>query len=235
MTGWAGAAALMGVALAGTATAQEFRGAEISTELLAFGEGDDMTSSNYRGSLEMGVFGGIGVQADLSFYDLEDGDTVRNVTLHGIYNAFGLATVGGFYARETVDGTDAEVLGVEAARSFGPLDAQAYLGFGDSEGEGITLFGFDGAVEVMPGIAVTASAAAADLEAGGINRLSVGGEYRFGARGPALYAEAGRLGGEGSGFGDGSGFVGLGARLAIGPNQGTTFGSRGLFEVLGSF
>jgi hypothetical protein len=30
-------------------------------------------------------------------------------------------------------------------------------------------------------------------------------------------------------------FIGLGGRIAIGPNRGTTFESRGLFEVLGSF
>lgn len=234
MTRLAGAAALLGVALAGPATAQEFMGAELSAELLTFSEGDDTTSTNYRGSVEVGAFGGFGVQADLSFYDFEDVDTVRSATVHALYDAFEFATLGAFYSRDSVDDSSTDLFGVEAGRSFGPAGVEGYVGFGDTDGEGFTLFGFDGAVDVTPSISVTASGATLDLEGGGITRLSIGGEYRFGATGPAVYAELGRLG-AGDDEGDSTGFVGLGARLALGPNQGTTFESRGLFEVLGSF
>ena len=232
----AGAALLTCAALGSAASAQEFRGAEVSAELLTFTKGDDLTSNNYRGSVEFGLFGGFGVQADLSFYDFEDGDTVRSVTVHGLYDAFDLATVGAFYSQETVDETDTAVFGVEAGRSFGAAEVEGYLGRGDADGEGFTTFGFDAAYEVTPTISVTASGAAVDLEGGGVSRLSVGGEFRFGEQGPAVYAEIGRLSAsDDAGLGDSAGFLGVGARLSLGQNRGTSFESRGLFDVLGSF
>lgn len=232
----AGAAALTGAAWAGAAAAQEFKGAELSAEILAFTEGDDLTANNYRGSVEFGALSAFGVAADLSFYDLEDGDTVRNVTLHVLYDAFQFATMGGFYARDSVDGEGASLLGLEAGRSFGPTGVEGYVALGDADGEGFVTFGFDGAFDITRTISLTASGAAIDIDGGGVSRLSVGGEYRFGETGPAVYAEIGRLGiSDGTGFGDSTQFVGIGGRIAIGPNQGTTFESRGLYEVLGSF
>ena len=62
-----GAAALLLTTLGTGAMAQSFKGAEISGEILTFSEGDDVTANNYRGSLEFGVSGPFGVQADLNF------------------------------------------------------------------------------------------------------------------------------------------------------------------------
>lgn len=231
-----GATALLLVAMATGASAQSFKGAEISGELLTFSEGEDFTANNYRGSLEFGVFGPFGVQADLSFYDLEDADTVRNTTLHLTYDALALATVGAFYARDSVDGEAATMWGLEAGKSAGPFGGEAYLGFGDDEGDGFRAFGFDGAVDIGGRFSLTASAAALDGDGGGLSRLSAGAEWRWGDNGPAVYAEVGRLSVGADGFdSESTRFIGLGGRIAIGPNRGTTFESRGLFEVLGSF
>ena len=233
----AGAVALLGAAWAGGVTAQEFKGAEVSAELLAFSDGDDIVANNYRGSVEFGIMGTFGVAADLSFYDFEDGDGVRNVTLHALYDAFSFGTVGGFYARDSSeDGDPLNIFGVEGGTSFGQAGVEGYLGFGEEEDERFTIFGFDGAYDVTPAISVIASGAAVDIEGGGLSRLSIGGEYRFGDTGPAVYAEVGRVSvGDDAGFGDSTRFIGFGGRIAIGPNQGTTFESRGLTEILGSF
>lgn len=233
----ASAAALLSVAWAGGAMAQDFKGAEVSAELLTFNDGDEVLANNYRGSVEFGVMGTFGVAADLSFYDFEEGDSVRNITLHVLYDAFAFGTVGGFYARDSEEGFDpSNVFGVEGGTSFGQAGVEAYLGFGERNDEGFTIFGFDGAYDVTPAISITASGAAVDIDGGGLSRLSVGGEYRFGDRGPAVYAEVGRVSvGEDTGLGESRGFIGFGGRIAIGPNRGTTFESRGLNEVLGSF
>lgn len=231
-----GAVALVAAAWADWAAAQEFKGAELSAELLAFSEGEDATSTNYRGSVEFGVLDAFGLAADLSFYDFGDGDGARNVTLHALYDAFSFATVGAFYARDSSDEASVDLFGIEAGRSFGAAGVEGYVGVGEEGDESFTTFGFDGAYDVTRDISITASGAAVDLEGGGISRLSVGGEYRFGATGPALYADVGRLGvDDDAGLGESTGFIGVGGRIAIGPNQGTTFESRGLFEVLGSF
>jgi hypothetical protein len=72
----------------------------------------------------------------------------------------------------------------------------------------------------------------ADMDA---TRLAVGGAYRFGDGGPSLFGQIGRLSVVDGVDDSAETFVTLGAKLAIGPNQGTTFGSRGLFEVLSGF
>lgn len=224
---------------AGPAAAQDFRGAEVSVEALTFDRDDAGTFSNYRGSAEMGLMGGFAVAADLSLYDFGDGDDgIRNLTLHGLTDALPVATLGLFYARDSGDDADADAFGVEAARSFGGLGVEGYLGLGDEDGEDFRLAGFDGSFGLGSSVALTGSGAYLDADGGDVGRLSVGGEYRFaGGRGPALYAEIGRLGAEdeASGVEDGSTFLGIGARIAIGPNGGTTFGSRGLGEVVGGF
>lgn len=230
------ATALLLVTMGTEASAQSFKGAEISGEILTFSEGEDFTANNYRGSLEFGVVGPFGVQADLSFYDLEDAETVRNTTLHLTYDALEFATVGAFYARDSVDGSDASLWGAEAGRSLGPAGGEVYVGFGDNEGADFRAFGFDGAVDLGGRFSLTASAASIHFDEGNINRLSAGAEWRWGDNGPAIYAEVGRLNATADGLGTASAdFIGLGGRIAIGPNRGTTFESRGLFEVLGSF
>ena len=52
-----------------------------------------------------------------------------------------------------------------------------------------------------------------------------------------FYAEIGRVSVEddGGSFGPSTNYIGLGARLAIGPNSGTTFDSHGLSELITGF
>ncbi len=223
--------------LAQAAHAQDFRGAELSVEARAADRDDSDTFSNYRGSAELG-FGVVGVAADLAAYDFGDGDDgIRNLTLHGLTDALPFATVGLFYARDASDDSASDTFGVEAARSFGGLGVEGYLGFGDEDGADYRVAGFDGSFGVGSAFALTGSGALLDADDGDVGRLSVGGEFRFaGGRGPALYAEVGRIGEDDAlGEDDGSTFLGVGARIALGRNGGTTFGSRGLGEVVGGF
>jgi hypothetical protein len=232
----AGAALLMGVAFAGASSAQEFKGAELSAELLAYSGGDESLSNNYRGSVEFGAFGAFGVQADLAFTNFEDTDAFRNVTVHATYDALSLGTVGAFYSRDSIGESTATLWGVEAGASFGSAGGEGYLGFGDLDDEGVLAFGFDGRLDVTPSISVLASGAGLNADGSGFGRLALGGEYRFGGDGPAVYAAIGRLSSElDDGSKDSASFLGIGARLSIGPQGGTTFGQRGYSEILGSF
>jgi hypothetical protein len=230
------AAGLAAMLLSGAAGAQEFKGAELSAEALFFTEGDEVTSTTYRGSVEVGVFGAFGVAADLNFYDFGESDGIRNYTIHAIYDAFSVATVGAFYAQDSVDDATATSFGVEAGRSFGSAGVEGYLGFVDDEAVDYRILGADGAFDISRSLSLTGSAAYLSTDDAGANRLSVGGEYRFG-NGPAVYAEIGRLAidEEIGGFGESRTFIGIGARLAIGPNRGTTFESRGVYETIAGF
>lgn len=216
------------------AVAQEFRGAELSAEVLGFSEDDGpINQTTYRGSLEGGI-GPFGVAADLSFYAL-DGDDVRGLTLHVIYDGLDVATLGAFYARETIDGEAADTIGLEAARSFGALDAQGYVAFSEDDAVDVRLFGLDGRVDLSSSLSLTGQADLLDGDGGAFSRVAVGGEYRL-ASGPAFYAEVGRLGSSDDDLGDSSNtFFGIGARIAIGPRGGTTFDPRGAVETLSGF
>lgn len=231
------AAGLAAILLSGTAQAQEFKGAEISVEALAFTEADDVVSTTYRGSAEMAVYGGFGVAADLNFYDFGDSDGIRNLTVHAIYDAFEFATVGAFYAFDSSEGETVSTYGIEGGRSFGSAGVEGYLGLVDAEAEAFRVLGADGTYDVTDSISLTGSAAFLLADEGQASRLSAGGEYRFGGTGPALYAEIGRLSisDEVEDLGASATFVGVGARIAVGPNRGTTFESRGVYEAIAGF
>lgn len=229
------AALLAAFPVAGLAQAQEFRGAEISGEVLAYTDDSELGETTYRGSLEFGVLGGFGVQADLAFHDARTIDFgSRAFTLHASYDAFGVGTIGAFYARDTVEGSgaaperDVALYGLEGAKALGGAAVEGYAGIFSGDGMEGQAFGLEGGYDLTGAITLTGSAAfvSGDVEA---SRLSIGGQYRFG-QGPAVFAEVGRL--DGSAEEDAAAFVTLGARLAIGPNDGTTFGGRGLYEVL---
>jgi hypothetical protein len=232
-------AILAATVAAGTATAQEFKGAEVSAEILGYTEDSDLGETTYRGSLEFGVFDAFGIQADLAFHDSRTVDLgARTATIHAVYDALAFATVGLFYSNDEVDagGIDgsASLYGFEAGRSFGTAGGEAYFGFLDSEGDDGQVVGVEGTYDVTRNISVTGSAdfLFADTDA---TRLAVGGAYRFGDGGPSVFGNIGRLSVDDGAGDDSQTFVTLGAKLAIGPNQGTTFGSRGLFEILSGF
>ena len=230
------AVALAGVAWTGVASAQEFRGAEVSAEVLSYTDEGDIAQTTYRGSLEFGVFGGFGIAADLSFYNFGDDDKVRDGTLHFLYDAMAVATVGGFYSHESYDDGSTDSFGFEAERNMGSAGIEGYLGFADDQGTDYRFAGIDASYEVTPNISVLGSAALIDGNEVGSSRLSIGGEYRFGD-GPAVYAQVGRINIDFDGAAEDSNetFVGVGARIAVGPNRGTTFESRGLSEALSGF
>ncbi len=237
MNTFVGLAVLAGFTIAGAASAQEFKGAEVAVEVLGYENDDDLTSTSYRAGVEFGIYGGFGAAADLSFQNFGDDEGVRSFTLHGLYDALDLATVGAFVARDSIDGADATSFGIEAGRSFGSAGVEGFIGIGDDEGADYRFAGVEGTFDITPAVALNGSLAALDADGGGLSRIALGGEYRFGNTGPAVYAEIGRISVEddAGSFGDSSNYVGLGARLAIGPNSGTTFDSRGLSELITGF
>lgn len=225
------AVALAGAAWAGTASAQDFRGMELSAEVLSFTDDGDIGQTAYRGSLEFGVFGAFGVAADLSFYDFAGDDGVTNANLHAFYEVSDATAVGLFYGRESYgEDATADAIGVEGLYGFGYARLEGSLGFVDDEVEDFWVAGFDGTYDFTPNISLIGGASLIQAEESSQNRISLGGEYRFG-NGPAVYGEVGRVGFED----EGATYIGLGARIGLGRNGGTTFDSRGYSEELSGF
>lgn len=222
-------AALAG-GIAGQAAAQGFEGAEISAETLAYSDENDFGSTTYSGGLEFGVGGGIGIGADLSYYGFDAlGLDARNATLHGIYAINPITDIGLFVSQDSFDGRDTESYGIEGLASFGGTTVEGYLGQLDGDLADGTMIGVTGSISLFGGFSANVGFDQANLD-DKVNRLSIGGEYQFGL-GPVLYAEYGKVD-------DGSldeTYLSIGARLSIGPNQGTTFSSRSIFEIVPGF
>ena len=207
--------------------AQGFEGAQISAETLAFAEDSDFGSTTYSGGLQFGIAGGIGVGADLSYYGFRTlGLDARNATVHGIYTLNPATTAGLFIGQDSQNGVTADIYGIEGQGSFGGTTIEGYLAQIDGDGGSGTLVGVSGSLTLGQALALSGSFGQADLD-GQINRLALGAEYQLGL-GPTLYAELGRI----SADDDSENYVSIGARLAIGPNNGTTFGSRSLFDIV---
>lgn len=223
------AAALLLSFSATLASAQAFSGAEISAEVLTFTDDVDLGEKEYRGAVQFGLPAGFGAAADLSYHNSDGlGLGGRNLTFHGFYEGLDLATVGLFYGRDSIDDGDAELVGLEAATTLMGGDIQGALGSYDGDVGSGSLLSVD-ARYAFGGFAATGFAGAMSGDVDG-SRIGLGAEYQLGA-GPTLYGEVGRR----SVDDDGQTYLSLGARLAVGPNAGTTFESRSIFEILPGF
>lgn len=210
------------------ALAQGFTGAELSAGMMAWSDDTDLGASSYSGGLEFGVISGIGVAADISRHNWrgEEGNST-SYTLHGLYALTNDATVGVFVGQDRRDLGNTDVYGIEGATSISGIEIEGYLGrFDGVLGDG-TILGLDGAFAFTDAISATASAGIVNAD-DSMTSLSLGGEYRFGS-GPTVFAEIGRA----DITGESENFVTIGGRIELG--QGTTFGARGLTDILPGF
>ncbi len=220
----------MALGVAGGAQALGFEGAQISAETLAYGDESDFGSTSYSGGLQFGIAGGIGIGADLSYYGFDTlGLDGRNATVHGIYTLNPVTTAGLFIGQDSLDGVTADIYGIEGQASFGGTTVEAYLGQIDGDLNSGTMLGVNANLSLGQSFALTGSLGSVDADEQ-INRLALGAEYQLGL-GPTLYAEVGQI----SGGDSDENYVMLGARLAIGPNGGTIFGSRSVFDIVPGF
>lgn len=210
--------------------AQGFEGAELSAEMLAYTEDTNLGASSYAGGLEFGIIAGIGVGANIARHNWrgEDGNST-SYTLHGMYDVTSTATAGLFVAQDRRDAGDTDIYGIEGATSLSGIGIEGFLGRYDGTLGTGTMLGVNGAFGFTDALSATASAGIINGEDDiSMSTVSLGGEYSFGT-GPTVYAELGQQDlGE-----DPATFVSVGARIALG--QGTTFGGRGLTDLLPGF
>ncbi|NCQ36414.1 hypothetical protein GW813_15360, partial [bacterium] len=211
----------------GAAFAQGFTGAELSGQALAFSETNDIGQTAYRAAAEFGITRGIGVAADLGYYGFPVlGSNETSLGLHGVYGLNNDLALGMFYTRDSLDGGSVDSYGIEGATSVVGAQVEGYFGMIDGLTGGNAMFGVSGSYDITPAISATAGFGAISGD-NSRNRASIGGQYQI-SGGPAVFAELGRL----TEAGDSSGFLSLGASIAIGPQGGTTFGSRSIYDIL---
>lgn len=216
------------VAVPSVTFAQGFVGAELSGSMMAYSSDTDLGETMYNGGLEFGIVPGLSVAADFAYHGFRglDGNS-STLTVHGLYDLTQTATVGLFYGQDRRDAGDSELYGIEGATTLSGIAVDGYLGQFDGDmGTGM-LLGVNGAFAFTDAISATASAGIINGDENW-KRISIGGEYQFG-NGPTVFAEVGKYDGDV----DGENFISIGARIELG--QGTTFGPRGITEILPGF
>ncbi|EBA10862.1 hypothetical protein RCCS2_00232 [Roseobacter sp. CCS2] len=237
--------------------AQQFNGATVSG---AFQSLDDESVGEYEvtsfaGGVEFGISTdfAIGANAEIiSSDDFEDDFFIG--TVHGMYTAAPGTTFGVFYASETFDDFDTDILGIEGAFTTANSTFEGYLGAVDSDYFGdqdvLRMLGLSLEFGVGSGVSLGIEYESFRLEDGGVvvdtgeredaslTDTALFARYSF-AQGASVYAKAGRERLFGSDRDDNLRLVGVnsteyvtvGAEFDFG--AGTTFGSRSLFNFGG--
>jgi hypothetical protein len=213
------------------ATAQGFTGGDLGIKLFVLSEDSDIGHTRYFGSGEFAITPSFAIAGDFASYRSNAISTNATVfMLHGIYHFDRTTSFGLFLGQERADEGNYDTYGVEAATNFMGATLEGFVG--QSRADDVATFvGAAAEYPLMNQITLTGDVGFVGLDGDNFTRLSAGAEYAL-AVGPTLYAEAGLLGTDVDGSSDSATFIGIGARLDFGPNGGTTFGRRGLFEIV---
>ncbi|EEX10965.1 conserved hypothetical protein [Ruegeria lacuscaerulensis ITI-1157] len=229
--------ALATVVLAGAATSAEVTGGYLDLGYSTFTDSVWGDKYNLNGSVELAFDRSFSLQLDLGGYRFQDlGENGTNVTLHANLHAAPNASFGAFFGQDNTDGEDWRVYGLEAGFDAGGATIEGYLGRQEVKG-------FSGLDGILFGISSTASLnddwdlhASYDLMTDLVGVLDAG-TFTMGAHysltdQAEVYGEFGATRFSADGGNSTETFVGIGVRMNLGNNRGTTFGRRGVFDKL---
>lgn len=198
-------------------------------------EGGDFGGTTYYGAIEYAFNRNFSFGADLSGYRLDNINTdASSATLHGIYHFSDTLSLGAFYGIDRVNEVNSDLYGIEAGTEFMGGEVEGYLARLDGTTAEATLLGVDGLYSLSGGFALTGNLDMSVQDANDVRRVAIGGQYVIDG-GPQFYAEIGNASVETGGVTADQNFIGIGARVAIGNQRGTTFNPRSLYEILPGF
>ncbi len=231
--------ALTSLLLAGAAHAVEVTGGYLDLGYSTFTDSDLGDVFNLNGAGELAFARAFSAQLDLGAYRFQDlGETATNWTLHGNWHTSGAASFGAFYGQEDIDNVDFEFYGLEAGFDAGEAEIEGYLArhelsdFSDVDG---TLFGISATTDLNDQWQLAASFDRVDnlLNALDYNLFAVTANYAAGAN-AQVYGKLG-VAHISSPIVSGStneAYIGVGVRVNLGNERGTTFGRRGVLARL---
>ncbi len=213
--------------------AQGFSGAELGIEFTDGTDVEDIGGISYSGAVEAEVGYGISVALGATAYNYDVGeDSISNLTLHGIYAIDNATSLGFFIGQDNLDSESSDLFGAEFAYDFGLGDFEAYVGRAtDSADDDVTLFGVGGTYDLGSGFSFGGTIDRFSGDGFSASALELGGYYTL-AQGPRFGVTFGQSNLDSGSTDVSENFFGLQASVAIGPNGGTTFGRRGIYEVI---
>lgn len=223
-----------GILIAATSTgaglAQDWRGAEIILGYAAFIDETDVDKFTLKGSGETMLGTSFSLQGDVILSRVGEVDeSVRNVTLHGIYNFASPNALGVFVGRDELDGESGILYGIEGNHGDRSLQFQWYAGQLDSDDGDATLFGLDLWFEVAPNWLVGTHFDRADSDEVDADLSNVSLSVRYDVTESAsLFAQYGSNEAEIDDLSGSEPYLAFGARFNFGQRGGTTMGYRSI-------
>ncbi len=219
------------LAFAIPAHAVEMTGAEVGLSHSFFTDDTSYAKTTLEGSAELGFGPTFGLQGDLGVNWLNETDeTGTSVTLHGLYHVTDQTSLGLFYGSDKLDSDNVDYYGFEVGQQGDSFDVEAYVGRGEDSGLTGSLMGVEGRFAVSGAFGLGGKLQNVDFDDASLTRVGLTGDYTM-FNGMGLTAEVGRLNSDGMGIGNET-YLGIGAKMSFGPNQGVTFGKRGILDVL---
>ena len=209
--------------------AQELRGGSLTFGHSAFVRDTSVSKTSLDGQVEVGFGRSIGLQLDLGISHLNSiGEGSTNATLHGIYHVSDQTSLGLFVGADRLSGQSLDFVGFEVGQEAAKFDIETYIAYGEDSGIDGTIAGFSGRYSVSDSFGIGGSVERGDIGGVGLTRFGLKGDY---AATPniALVAEVGAFDAPGTST---EAFVGLGGKFTFGNERGTTFGKRGVVNLI---
>lgn len=223
-----GAVALV---LASPAAALDFVGGNVTLGYSGLSHDMDYSRAGVTGQAEFGITPTFSLQTDVGVSKFfEAGETEHNLTLHGIWND-GVANLGVFYGAERVSDDTKNFYGFEIGQQTDLLDVELYIGRGENFGWDGMMGGVSGHYSLTPEFGLGLSYDRASIEDLDLSRVALKADY---AVRPDITVGA-EIGSFSADLDDSWGretFVGLNAKMSFGASQGTSFGRRGVLNII---
>ncbi|NSX54769.1 outer membrane beta-barrel protein [Parasulfitobacter algicola] len=223
--------------MAASVNAQQFDGAEIGVSTFALTDDSDLGYNQLYGSVEIGLSKRLSFQIDANIYDgYTFDDNTENVMLHTIYDVsdyFSFGLFAGFDYGLQSDDDNTTLFGLEGAYNLGRLDTEWYFGQYHEDGDTATFFGLQGDFALTDAVSVFGDFDRTFIDGRDVKgrRLAIGLAYEFENR-AKIFAKVGQFELDADGNDADEPYVQIGASLTFGPNNGTTFSTRSVFESI---
>jgi hypothetical protein len=223
-----GAVALMA---ASTAAALEFIGGNVKLGYSGLTKDMDYSRAGLTGQAEFGIAPSFSLQTDVGVSKFfEAGETEHNLTLHGIWHD-GVADLGVFYGAERVSGDTKNFYGFEVGQQTELFDVELYVGRGENFGWDGIMGGVSGRYALTPQFGLGLSYDRADIENLDLSRVAVQADYAV-TSDITVGAELGSFRADLDDSWGRETFVGVNAKMSFGAAQGTSFGRRGVLNII---
>lgn len=223
-------AGALALAVGTPAFAVEFTGGTVSLGYSQLLDNSSLARTGLSGQAEMAITPEFSVQGDLGvskFLDL--GETEHDATLHGIWHN-GSADLGVFYGVEKLD-ESRDFYGFELAQKTNSWSAELYLGRGENADWDGGIAGISGQAWLTPVFGMGLSYDAVNIDGIDAKKVAVTADYKITPQ-MSLGAELGTFDSDLDEAEGTEGFVGVNATLHFGANGDTTFGRRGVLNII---